>query len=202
MRLLNLELQLQSTYHRWSDENALFIVPVPTPIYFPLLCCEDIILYIALSFYPLVAWSYSSMRKHVLPLWRSTKLLYILARYMWLLKKTTFLLKITANEELWIFLAICDYCCNYYYHYLVVLLLLLLLLLLFLLFFDFLLLLPPFFFLQVNRIRELPQNSHIVATHTDSPDVSIYLNFVSLRSPLLSLSLFSLFIAGYHYLRF
>lgn len=26
--------------------------------------------------------------------------------------------------------------------------------------------------LQVNRIRELPQNSKIVATHTDSPDVS------------------------------
>lgn len=25
--------------------------------------------------------------------------------------------------------------------------------------------------LQVNRIRELPQNSKIVATHTDSPDV-------------------------------
>lgn len=30
--------------------------------------------------------------------------------------------------------------------------------------------------LQVNRIRELPQNSKIVATHTDSPDVSIYLH--------------------------
>ena len=26
--------------------------------------------------------------------------------------------------------------------------------------------------LQVNRIRELPQNNKIVATHTDSPDVS------------------------------
>ena len=26
--------------------------------------------------------------------------------------------------------------------------------------------------LQVNRIRELPQNSKIIATHTDSPDVS------------------------------
>ena len=26
--------------------------------------------------------------------------------------------------------------------------------------------------LQVNRIRELPQNSKIVATHTDSPHVS------------------------------
>lgn len=25
--------------------------------------------------------------------------------------------------------------------------------------------------MQVNRIRELPQNSKIVATHTDSPDV-------------------------------
>jgi hypothetical protein len=24
---------------------------------------------------------------------------------------------------------------------------------------------------QVNRIRELPQNSKIIATHTDSPDV-------------------------------
>ncbi|XWS16226.1 hypothetical protein CRYUN_Cryun34aG0067000 [Craigia yunnanensis] len=28
--------------------------------------------------------------------------------------------------------------------------------------------------LQVNRIRELPQNSNIVATHTDSPDVLIW----------------------------
>lgn len=27
-------------------------------------------------------------------------------------------------------------------------------------------------YIQVNRIRELPQNSKIVATHTDSPDVS------------------------------
>lgn len=33
-----------------------------------------------------------------------------------------------------------------------------------------------FIILQVNRIRELPQNSKIVATHTDSPDVSIYLH--------------------------
>lgn len=74
--------------------NCTIHIPGPhSPIYFPLLCCEDVILYIALSFYPLVAWSYSSMKKHVLPLWRSTKLLYILARYMWLLKKTTFLLK-------------------------------------------------------------------------------------------------------------
>ena len=28
---------------------------------------------------------------------------------------------------------------------------------------------------QVNRIRELPQNSKIVATHTDSPEVSKFL---------------------------
>nr|GEX06581.1 WD-40 repeat-containing protein MSI4-like [Tanacetum cinerariifolium] len=27
---------------------------------------------------------------------------------------------------------------------------------------------------EVNRIRELPQNSNIVATHTDSPDVLIW----------------------------
>lgn len=27
------------------------------------------------------------------------------------------------------------------------------------------------YILQVNRIRELPQNSNIVATHTDSPEV-------------------------------
>ncbi|WOL20403.1 hypothetical protein Cni_G29208 [Canna indica] len=29
-------------------------------------------------------------------------------------------------------------------------------------------------FVQVNRIRELPQNSNIIATHTDSPDVLIW----------------------------
>ena len=28
--------------------------------------------------------------------------------------------------------------------------------------------------MQVNRIRELPQNSRIVATHTDSPDVGVF----------------------------
>lgn len=31
--------------------------------------------------------------------------------------------------------------------------------------------------LQVNRIRELPQNSKIIATHTDSPDVIVNLYF-------------------------
>lgn len=33
--------------------------------------------------------------------------------------------------------------------------------------------------MQVNRIRELPQNTKIVATHTDSPDVRGNFSFFS-----------------------
>lgn len=34
---------------------------------------------------------------------------------------------------------------------------------------------------QVNRIRELPQNTKIVATHTDSPDVSTLHSLISVE---------------------
>ena len=36
--------------------------------------------------------------------------------------------------------------------------------------------------MQVNRIRELPQNSKIVATHTDSPDVRTHFCFFFFKS--------------------
>ena len=53
--------------------------------------------------------------------------------------------------------------------------------------------------LQVNRIRELPQNGNIVATHTDSPDVSKIQWDISYMSEFKNTrAIFSTFACFYH----